>query len=75
MKLNNRISKFIVNLCTVIKSNMKQQDIHIPLCDKCSLESASIFKHLTPDEVNHSILKRISVSINEEIFFTRRVTV
>jgi len=30
---------------------MKQQDIHIPLCDKCSLESGSIFKHLTPDEM------------------------
>lgn len=30
---------------------MKQQDIHIPLCDKCSLESGSIFKHLTPDEI------------------------
>jgi len=29
---------------------MKQQDIHIPLCDKCSMESGSIFKHLTPDE-------------------------
>ncbi|MBK7132160.1 MAG: Crp/Fnr family transcriptional regulator [Bacteroidales bacterium] len=30
---------------------MKQQDIHIPLCDKCSLESGSIFKYLTPDEI------------------------
>lgn len=30
---------------------MKQQDISIPLCDKCSLESGSIFKHLTPDEI------------------------
>jgi len=30
---------------------MKQQEIHIPLCEKCSLESGSIFKHLTPDEV------------------------
>jgi CRP-like cAMP-binding protein len=30
---------------------MKQQDIHVPLCDKCSLESGSIFKHLTPDEM------------------------
>jgi CRP-like cAMP-binding protein len=30
---------------------MKQQDIHIPLCDKCSLESGSIFKHLTPEEM------------------------
>jgi CRP-like cAMP-binding protein len=30
---------------------MKQQDIHIPLCDKCSLDSGSIFKHLTPDEM------------------------
>lgn len=30
---------------------MKQQDISIPLCDKCSHESGSIFKHLTPDEM------------------------
>jgi CRP-like cAMP-binding protein len=31
---------------------MKQQEIHIPLCDSCSLETGSIFKYLTPDEVN-----------------------
>ena len=31
---------------------MKQQDINIPLCAKCSLESGSIFKHLTPDETD-----------------------
>ena len=31
---------------------MKQQDIQVPLCNKCSLESASIFKYLTPDEVD-----------------------
>jgi len=30
---------------------MKQNDIHIPLCDKCALETGSIFKYLTPDEV------------------------
>ena len=30
---------------------MKHQDIQLPLCDKCSLESCSIFKYLTPDEV------------------------
>lgn len=30
---------------------MKHQDIQLPLCDKCSLESSSIFKHLKPDEV------------------------
>jgi CRP-like cAMP-binding protein len=30
---------------------MNQQEIHIPLCDSCSLESGSIFKYLTPDEV------------------------
>jgi CRP-like cAMP-binding protein len=30
---------------------MKQQEIHIPLCDSCSLETGSIFKYLTPDEV------------------------
>jgi CRP-like cAMP-binding protein len=29
---------------------MKQHDIFIPLCDKCALESNSIFKHLTGDE-------------------------
>lgn len=32
-------------------SKMKQQDIHIPLCNKCALETGSIFKHLTPEEV------------------------
>ena len=30
---------------------MKQQEIHIPLCDSCSLETGSIFKYLTSDEV------------------------
>jgi CRP-like cAMP-binding protein len=30
---------------------MKHQDIQLPLCDKCSLESSSIFKYLKPDEV------------------------
>jgi CRP/FNR family transcriptional regulator, polysaccharide utilization system transcription regulator len=30
---------------------MKQQEIHVPLCNSCSLESGSIFKYLTPDEV------------------------
>jgi len=30
---------------------MKQQDIHVPLCDSCALESGSLFKHLTPEEV------------------------
>jgi CRP-like cAMP-binding protein len=30
---------------------MKQQDIHAPLCYKCSLESGSIFKYLTPEEI------------------------
>jgi CRP/FNR family transcriptional regulator, polysaccharide utilization system transcription regulator len=29
---------------------MKQHDIYIPLCDKCALESNSIFKHLTGEE-------------------------
>ena len=31
---------------------MKQQDVPIPLCDKCSLESGSLFKYLTPDQLN-----------------------
>lgn len=30
---------------------MKQQDINVPLCDKCSLETGSIFKYLTSTEV------------------------
>jgi CRP-like cAMP-binding protein len=30
---------------------MKHQDIQLPLCDKCSLESSSIFKYLKSDEV------------------------
>ncbi|HLN55772.1 MAG TPA: Crp/Fnr family transcriptional regulator [Bacteroidales bacterium] len=29
---------------------MKQQDIIVPLCGKCALESGSLFCHLTPDE-------------------------
>jgi len=29
---------------------MKQQNIVIPLCDKCALETGSIFKHLTREE-------------------------
>jgi CRP/FNR family transcriptional regulator, polysaccharide utilization system transcription regulator len=31
---------------------MKQQDIQVPLCAGCSLESGSIFKHLTPEETD-----------------------
>ena len=31
---------------------MKQQDFHVPLCNKCSLESNSLFKHLTKEEVD-----------------------
>jgi CRP-like cAMP-binding protein len=31
---------------------MKQQDIQVPLCERCSLESGSIFKHLKPDEID-----------------------
>jgi len=31
---------------------MKQEDIPIPLCEKCSAETGAIFRHLTPDEVN-----------------------
>jgi CRP-like cAMP-binding protein len=30
---------------------MKHQDIPLPLCDSCSLESGSIFKYLNPDEL------------------------
>jgi CRP/FNR family transcriptional regulator, polysaccharide utilization system transcription regulator len=30
---------------------MKNQDTPLPLCNKCSFESASIFKYLTPEEV------------------------
>ena len=30
---------------------MKQQEIHVPLCDSCALQSGSIFKHLTPEEM------------------------
>jgi CRP-like cAMP-binding protein len=30
---------------------MNQHDLHIPLCEKCALESGSIFKYLTPEEV------------------------
>ena len=30
---------------------MKQVDINIPLCNRCALETGSIFKHLTAEEV------------------------
>lgn len=30
---------------------MKQQEIHTPLCAKCSFDSGSIFKYLKPDEI------------------------
>jgi CRP/FNR family transcriptional regulator, polysaccharide utilization system transcription regulator len=30
---------------------MKYQDIQVPLCDRCALESSSIFKYLNQDEV------------------------
>lgn len=30
---------------------MKQNEIIVPLCHQCALESGSLFKHLTPDEV------------------------
>jgi len=30
---------------------MKQHDLHVPLCERCALETNSIFKHLTPEEV------------------------
>jgi CRP-like cAMP-binding protein len=31
---------------------MKQQEIHIPLCEHCSLNSGSIFKFLNPEETD-----------------------
>jgi CRP-like cAMP-binding protein len=30
---------------------MKQQEVNVPLCDKCSLETGSLFKYLAPNEV------------------------
>ncbi len=30
---------------------MKQQEIKLPLCDKCAMESGSIFQHLNNDEI------------------------
>lgn len=31
---------------------MKQHDIHIPFCDKCAVETNSLFRHLTRDEID-----------------------
>jgi len=31
---------------------MKQQEIHVPLCDHCSFDSGSIFKFLNPEETD-----------------------
>ena len=30
---------------------MKQQDVYLPLCGKCAPENGSIFRNLTPDEI------------------------
>ncbi|MDX9946956.1 MAG: Crp/Fnr family transcriptional regulator [Bacteroidales bacterium] len=29
---------------------MKQHELHVPLCERCALETVSIFKHLTPED-------------------------
>lgn len=31
---------------------MKQQEIHVPLCNHCSFDSGSIFKYLSPEETD-----------------------
>jgi CRP/FNR family transcriptional regulator, polysaccharide utilization system transcription regulator len=31
---------------------MKQQDCYVPFCDKCALETNSVFKHLSKDEAD-----------------------
>lgn len=31
---------------------MKQEEVPVPLCDKCSITTGSLFRHLTLDEVN-----------------------
>jgi CRP-like cAMP-binding protein len=31
---------------------MKQHDIHIPFCDKCAVETNSLFRHLTREEID-----------------------
>jgi CRP-like cAMP-binding protein len=31
---------------------MKQHDIHIPFCDKCAVETNSLFRHLTREELD-----------------------
>ncbi len=31
---------------------MKQEEVSVPLCDRCSAETGAIFRYLTPDEVN-----------------------
>ena len=31
---------------------MKQQEVPIPLCDKCAIETGAIFRHLTREEVD-----------------------
>ena len=33
---------------------MKPQEIHVPLCNSCALETGSIFKYLTAEEVEAS---------------------
>jgi CRP-like cAMP-binding protein len=31
---------------------MKQQELPIPFCNKCALETGSLFRYLTPDEID-----------------------
>ncbi|MBE0676578.1 MAG: Crp/Fnr family transcriptional regulator, partial [Bacteroidales bacterium] len=31
---------------------MKQHDLHIPFCDRCAVETNSLFRHLTRDELD-----------------------
>lgn len=31
---------------------MKQQEVSVPYCDRCAFETGSIFKHLSPEEVD-----------------------
>jgi CRP-like cAMP-binding protein len=48
----NIFISFIVNRLLIIDKEMKQEELPVPLCNKCSAEIGAIFGHLTPDEVN-----------------------
>jgi hypothetical protein len=49
-------------------------EIHIPFCDKCAVETNSLFRHLTRDELVKINLRRISGITGVAMYYIRRAT-